>query len=375
MNRSAPSASIHLESAVLATTALIEELTIPPSIDSPNAGDFIEMVAVRNKIEATTVGTDALGCTPEELLPVYRSQEFEPKRIFVARVAGRIVGRAILSWSIADGTTSSWVSAEVLPEHRDRGIGSALFHHVEELALGSGRPVLQSEVMHTGTEGGERIASPTGIGDLPADDPGVRFLLRRGYRLEQTERLSFLDLPLDPGKLERRLQAAQRAAGPEYALVDWSGPTPPERREDMMTLLTRMSTDAPFAGLEMDEEPWTPERLANNDRAVTEGGGVRLTMTVEHLPTGRIVGFNELVLPKDRSRPVQQQDTLVLAEHRGHRLGMVMKLANLRELATVEPRAQLVVTFNAEENRHMLSVNEAIGFRAAGKAGCWRKAD
>jgi len=101
----------------------------------------------------------------------------------------------------------------------------------------------------------------------------------------------------------------------------------------------------------------------------------RLTMTVaaRHEPTGRLVGFSELSLPGNRSRSVQQLDTLVLAEHRGHRLGMLLKVANLRALQMGGSIPSQVHTFNAEENRHMLDVNEAIGFRPVGHAGCWRK--
>jgi hypothetical protein len=66
-------------------------------------------------------------------------------------------------------------------------------------------------------------------------------------------------------------------------------------------------------------------------------------------------------------------DTLVLAEHRGHRLGMLLKAANLRALQATGSAPALVSTFNAEENRHMLDVNEAIGFRPVGHAGCWRR--
>ena len=123
---------------MLATKLHIEELSIPTTLDDPAAADFIEMVGVRNAIETALLGSDALAYTPAELLPVYQAQEFEPGRIFVARVDGRQVGRAVLQWSIADGTTSSWVIAEVLEEFRHQGIGTALFDRVEGLAIGIG---------------------------------------------------------------------------------------------------------------------------------------------------------------------------------------------------------------------------------------------
>ena len=54
---------------------------------------------------------------------------------------------------------------------------------------------------------------------------------------------------------------------------------------------------------------------------------------------------------------------------------MLLKIANLRALDAIVPAPQLVYTFNAEENRHMLDVNEAVGFRAVGHTGAWRKRD
>jgi len=78
-------------------------------------------------------------------------------------------------------------------------------------------------------------------------------------------------------------------------------------------LRTRMSTDAPAAGLEIDEEPWTAARLAKDDDALLVSRRTRLTMAAVHRPTGRLVAFTELAVPDDRSRPAQQMDTLVLA--------------------------------------------------------------
>jgi hypothetical protein len=53
---------------------------------------------------------------------------------------------------------------------------------------------------------------------------------------------------------------------------------------------------------------------------------------------------------------------------------MLLKAANLLELDAVAPGHPSVVTWNAEENRHMLDVNERIGFvPMAAVDGAWRR--
>lgn len=350
----------------------IDELDIPASMDAPDAAGFGDMVDVRNAIETDVLGTDALNYTARELLPNYQVQEHEPMRLFVPRVDGRIVGRAILSWSTAEVASASWLVAEVLREFRNRGIGTALFDHLTAIALQSGRPTLQTEAVHGRLDTGERLLPPTGFGSLSTEDPGVRFMLGRGYRLEQVSRISFLDLPVDADDLATRRQGAESAAGDEYRVVTWTGRTPLRWIGDLATLKTRMSTDEPSAGLDVAEERWDDARVTAWDDQMDNSGRTRLTAATEHVPSGHLVGMNELSIPTDRARPVAQEDTLVLAEHRGRRLGTLLKIANLQQLAEVNPQSPLVYTFNAEENRHMLDVNEAVGFRPVGYAGGWK---
>ena len=58
-----------------------------------------------------------------------------------------------------------------------------------------------------------------------------------------------------------------------------------------------------------------------------------------------------------------QQDTAVLPAHRGHRLGVWMKAANLSRLTADHPRISRVTTSNAADNEHMLRVNQQVGFK------------
>ncbi|SHN56345.1 hypothetical protein SAMN05660350_00673 [Geodermatophilus obscurus] len=58
-------------------------------------------------------------------------------------------------------------------------------------------------------------------------------------------------------------------------------------------------------------------------------------------------------------------------EHRGHRLGARIKVAVLREVAATLPAVRRISSYNADANRPMVAVNEALGFRRAGGLSTW----
>jgi GNAT superfamily N-acetyltransferase len=365
-----------------ATAFEISELQLPESLDGPGGSDFSAMVHVHNAVEAAAYGTDILALRAEELLPHYRFQKYDRRRIFLARIAGLVVGRGVLEWSTDDEDPASWFVVEVLSEYRRRGIGTALADIVEGLHGESGRPVLQGYVAHANAGGGvgvrqqggpEFLVPPTGYGRVAVTDPGARFLLGRGMTLEQVSRGSVLHLPAERAALAVHRRRAETVAGSDYRVVLWSGLTPEDRRADIATLYTRMSTAEPVAGLSVIEARWDEARVIEEEEALQGGDRTLLTAAAEHVPSGRLVAFTRLSVPADRSRPTEQEETIVLDEHRGHRLGMLLKAANLQYLADEAPETPLVFTFNAEENRHMLRVNEALGFTAIGYEGSWKK--
>jgi hypothetical protein len=68
-----------------------------------------------------------------------------------------------------------------------------------------------------------------------------------------------------------------------------------------------------------------------------------------------------------------QGNTIVDPEHRGHRLGTILKVENHRQLRSYRPRMRYVHTWNAEVNAHMIAINEAVGYRAVDRWIAYQK--
>jgi hypothetical protein len=61
----------------------------------------------------------------------------------------------------------------------------------------------------------------------------------------------------------------------------------------------------------------------------------------------------------------------VLREHRGHRLGMLIKSAMVELIARHEPTVRDFLTSNAGPNAHMIAINEQLGFQVISVHQTW----
>lgn len=342
---------------------------IPASVGAPGWELFAEAEAVSSAVEVAGYGSEESAFDAAENLPQWLDPR-QDQHLFVARDGDRVVGR-LAGRAEKETPDTAFIVVQVLPGDRGRGIGALL--HARALALAAEvgwRKLIAYAISPDGP--GERLAPPTGFGSVPRGNGEVRFLLDRGWRLEQVERASRFALPGDPGILGRlRTEIADATAG--YRLHTWTDLTPEPFRAGMAVLYERMTTDAPSAGLEEPPETWDAARVIEHDTRLAEGPATMLTTAVEHVASGRLAGMTRLHVPEDVARPVGQWDTIVRREDRGHRLGMLLKLANLAALDERMPGHPAVHTWNAEENRPMLDVNEAIGFTIRGYEGAWRK--
>jgi len=365
------SAATGADSGSAPSGVVLSRLVVPASIADPEASEFLEFVQVQVAIETEIAGNNDLEYAPEEILPAWHDA-YLPRLAVVAKLDGRIIGDAVYHAAATGDAPEGWVGVEVAPDYRRRGIGRALFDSIVEVARESGCRVLQSYCLSTDLSE-PRLPSPTGFGSAPLNAASTQFALSLGFTLEQVERYSRLPLPADADRVAQSLVEATAAAGDDYEIISWQGDTPDEWVDDIALLATRMSTDAPSAGLEATEDVWDADRVRAEEKLRADDPRIPLVAAAVHRPSGRLAGFTELSVPPEASRVVSQEDTLVLREHRGHRLGMLLKLANVQYLEAVHPGHPAIITFNAEENRHMLSVNEHVGFVPVGYEAVWKR--
>ena len=91
---------------------------------------------------------------------------------------------------------------------------------------------------------------------------------------------------------------------------------------------------------------------------------------------GELVAITQLGVDPLGAGLGYQSLTAVAGPHRGHRLGLLVKVAMLELLAAHEPQLSQILTRNADGNEHMIAINTELGFevldrRAVLGAGDW----
>ncbi|WP_066296028.1 GNAT family N-acetyltransferase [Arthrobacter luteolus] len=351
----------------------VRENPIPRRLGEEGTEGFLTVARLVNERNQRFWGNSDFAESPEAQLAVMQPRK-AGRRVILLPDGPEPAGAALLIVPLTDNTHAVWVDVLVDPAARNAGLGRSLLLAAEEYAAALGRRVLDAETEHPLTlsgAGGSVLRPATGTGEIPAD-ASARFARAAGFVLEQVERISLLRLE-EAADFAAQYAQASAAAGAGYALETWTGQCPDALVDDYAHLKQRMSTDAPMGGLDWEEEAWDVERVRESEAAQAAAGVDLLCCAVRDLATNTLAGHTVLWVQQEQPPAAMQDDTLVLRAHRGHSLGMLLKTANLRRLQQERPQVRRVYTWNAEENTHMLRINEALGFRAAAWGGQWQR--
>ena len=276
--------------------------------------------------------------------------------LWAVRAGREVVCSAFLELPLLDNTTQAGLTLGTHPDHRRRGYGSALLEHVCDRSRERGRRVVLVEV-----------AYPY---DGPADGRGHRdvdFATRRGFTFALGDVKRVLALPVDPGLLDRLVRDAEpHHAGYRFRQV--SGRVPDDLVVGYGRLVGSLGTEAPSGELDLEPEHYPPERVRGEEQGLAEAGRVREAVVALD-PSGDCVAYSEVVVSAHEDGRAFQWGTLVLPGHRGHRLGTAVKARTLQLLAARRPGLTELVTFNADVNRHMVGINDRLGFRPVERLG------
>jgi mycothiol synthase len=256
----------------------------------------------------------------------------------LALCLGEPVGTLVAQLPRNEDLDRANVAVFVCAGHRGKGVGRRLVDAASPTLRDGGRTVLRGEA-EPGTDG-DRFAAALGAGE--------------------TQRVVRSRLDLTAVRTDDLERLSQRQV-PGYRIVTWDDRCPDDLVEEFGRARTAMN-DAPHGAAERDPWSWDAGRVRNWEGRQQRRGCRGWVTAAVHEETGAVAGFTEIYAWGTEPRGVEQEDTAVVAAHRGNGLGLLMKAVNLRRLRAAEPHTRWVVTWNAADNRFMRSVNERLGF-------------
>jgi RimJ/RimL family protein N-acetyltransferase len=197
----------------------------------------------------------------------------------------------------------------------------------------------------------------------PEDDPAAAgFLSGAGFRYashDARRRQRLADV--DRGAVAR-LRAEAEVAAADYELIRLTAPVPEELLAELAVVAESLN-DAPMGDLTWEREVFDAGLLRDIEQGCAHRGDRLYRVLARHRRTGELGGHTMLVTTPLRPAWGYQGDTAVARSHRGHRLGLLLKIEMMAWLAQVEPQLEVVETWNQVDNTHMIAINEALGYR------------
>jgi GNAT superfamily N-acetyltransferase len=274
----------------------------------------------------------------------------DPAQVWLARSGeGRPCGFCVLSLPQRENRRFAELTPVVHPSWRRAGVGTILVAHAAACAREAGRTILTA---HT-DEGsaGEAFARALGA----------------GYRM--TGIFPVLRLSSVPASRLAALRAKAASASAGYSLLTWDGPAP-EDRIDEVAALYQAEVDAPRPA-EEEAQHWDVARVRADDHRVADQGLRFYTVAARPAQGGELAALTQLGVDPARPDWAIQELTAVARPHRGHRLGLRVKVAMLDLLAEREPQVTSILTHNAGGNEHMIAINTELGFEVLERQLSW----
>jgi GNAT superfamily N-acetyltransferase len=259
---------------------------------------------------------------------------------------GELVGSAWTALPQLDNTDLAWLAIDVPPENRRRGIGTALLDRMtEEIgALDRHQIVVESWIP---------------FGELDTH-PYRTFAAHHGFELANTEIRRDLALPVDDGFL-LALEVSTAPHHASYELVTYTDDMPDDVVASFCELYNLVGDEGPIGDLEFDEEAITPEVFRDREEMQREAKMI-VYKTIALDRRRAVAGYSTMSVTLDEPHTIHQWGTLVHPAHRGHRLGLALKVRNLQVVPTLHPDRTSVTTCNTESNAYMVGINERLGF-------------